>query len=372
MTDNALVVSNGNGPALAHYQGREEVRELGDRLMKMHPAAGEVGADAMRAAAQLALLLGANPLPGVNEIHIWRDNKGRNCMSLGINFWRRKAEEWGGVLYEVRPRLMRPDEATEYGVPNGTTAAICKGVRANDMLRYRQLGFSANEVWGMCGRTGVGTTTPNDYAKQGRPPSWTALKRAETDMLRQLFPAEFSRVDREMVNGDAPAIVVSGVDMVEGEIVEEGELTGGVAVEATSGDQPPRPPITLAIANAELFGDTPSTRGNGNPPATNGNGSQTPEPATDPGPLADDEIMVMESSDFINAAAAALGTDASDIKRRMGAAGLAFPKTAAARLAAFRQLRGDRPATGKPQAEPAQDALFTVEPEHKPGAEYQD
>ena len=80
----------------------------------------------------------------------------------------------------------------------------------------------------------------------------------------------------------------------------------------------------------------------------------------------------MESSDFINAAAAALGTDASDIKRRMGAAGLAFPKTAAARLAAFRQLRGDRPATGKPQAEPAQDALFTVEPEHKPGAEYQD
>ena len=59
MTDNALVVSNGNGPALAHYQGREEVRELGDRLMKMHPAAGEVGPDAMRAAAQLALLLGA-------------------------------------------------------------------------------------------------------------------------------------------------------------------------------------------------------------------------------------------------------------------------------------------------------------------------
>ena len=165
MTDNALVVSNGNGPALAHYQGREEVRELGDRLMKMHPAAGEVGPDAMRAAAQLALLLGANPLPGVNEIHIWRDNKGRNCMSLGINFWRRKAEEWGGVLYEVRPRLMRPDEATEYGVPNGTTAAICKGVRANDMLRYRQLGFSANEVWGMCGRTGVGTTTRTRTAR---------------------------------------------------------------------------------------------------------------------------------------------------------------------------------------------------------------
>ena len=37
-----------------------------------------------------------------------------------------------------------------------------------------------------------------------------------------------------------------------------------------------------------------------------------------------------------------------------------------------RCTRGDRPATGKPQAEPAQDALFTVEPEHKPGAEYQD
>lgn len=370
MTDNALVVSNGNGPALAHYQGREEVRELGDRLMKMHPAAGEVGPDAMRAAAQLALLLGANPLPGANELHVWKDKDGRVCMSLGINYWRRKAGEWGDVLYQVQPRLIRPNEATEYGVPNGVMAAICKGARAADMIRYRGLGFTTNEVWDMCGRTGIGTVGANEYPKKGKPLSWSALKRAETDLLRQLFPAQFAGAEQHMMATDAPIVVTS---LSDGDDFIEGELTDGeTVIEVTEDTAPPRPPITLAIANAELFGDTPSTRGNGNPPATNGNGSQTPEPATDPGPLADDEIMVMESSDFINAAAAALGTDASDIKRRMGAAGLAFPKTAAARLAAFRQLRGDRPATGKPQAEPAQDALFTVEPEHKPGAEYQD
>ena len=195
---NAMVTTNGSDRAMARYQDREEVRELADRLLKMHPAAAEVGENAMRAAAQLALLLGANPLPGVNEMHIWRDKDGRNCMSLGINFWRRMAQDWGGVLYEVRPRLMRPDEAAEYGSPSGATAAICKGIRASDMIKWHGLGFTANQVWDMCGRTGVGTSTANEYAKKGRPPSWTALKRAETDMLRQLFPAAFGRVDREM------------------------------------------------------------------------------------------------------------------------------------------------------------------------------
>ena len=238
MTDNALIVSS-NGNGIAQYAPREDVRELTNRLLAMHPAAAEVGENAMRAAAQLALMLGANPLPGVNEMHIWRDNKGRNCMSLGINYWRRKAEEWGGVLYEIRPRLMKTAEAVEYGVPNGTTGAICKAVRANDMIRYRQLGFAATEVWDMCGRTGVGTATANEYAKAGRPPSWTALKRAETDMLRQLFPAEFGRVDREMITTDASVVIAPDGDVIEGNVTED----------------EPQPRYTLADANTDLFGN---------------------------------------------------------------------------------------------------------------------
>lgn len=369
MTDNALVVSNGNGPALAHYQGREEVRELGDRLMKMHPAANEVGPDAMRAAAQLALLLGANPLPGANELHVWKDKDGRVCMSLGINYWRRKAGEWGDVLYQVQPRLIRPNEATEYGVPNGVMAAICKGARAADMIRYRGLGFTTNEVWDMCGRTGIGTVGANEYPKKGKPLSWSALKRAETDLLRQLFPAQFAGAEQHMMATDAPIVVTS---LSDGDDFIEGELTDGeTVIEVTEDTAPPRPPITLAIANAELFGDTPSTRGNGNPPATNGNGSQTPEPPTDPGPLADDEQVIFETeaAGFVNNAAALLETDADTLKARMKALGYErIPGKPAERVAAYRRLRADMGAAD----DIMQPALVTVEPATRPGAEYQD
>ena len=322
MTDNALIVSSSNGAALAQYQDREDVRELGNRLLKMHPAAAEVGESAMLAAAQLALLLGANPLPGVNEMHIWKDGKGRNCMSLGINFWRRKSEEWGGILYEVRPRLMRPEEAADYGVPSGTTAAICKGVRANDMIKYRGLGFTANEVWDMCGRTGVGTTTANEYAKMGRPPSWTALKRAETDMLRQLFPAEFGHVDRQMIDSDAPVIVGPDVDVIDGE-AEEGEA--------------PHSLYTLADANRDLFGaETAAPTPPPPAPATNGHDSG--------GPLADDEQAVADEEPrrFFVLAASLLDTDTETVKARMKALGYtSIPGKADKRIDAYRRLKTD-------------------------------
>ena len=236
MTDSALTVIEQR--ALSAYSEREEVRELADRLLNMHPAATEVGAAGMRAAAQLALLLGANPLPGVNEVHIWKDKQGRTCMSLGVNYWRRKAQEWGGVLFEIRPRQMRPEEAKEYGIPANVIGSICRGVRAEDMLRFRSVGFTANDIWDMCGATGVGTVNATDYAKQGRPLVWTANKRAETDLLRQLFPAQFSHVAGQLAQ--APVTVLTDGD--------------------DAPDPDPEPPArryTLADANRDLFSDGP-------------------------------------------------------------------------------------------------------------------
>jgi hypothetical protein len=337
---NAMVTTNGSDRAMARYQDREEVRELADRLLKMHPAAAEVGENAMRAAAQLALLLGANPLPGVNEMHIWRDKDGRNCMSLGINFWRRMAQDWGGVLYEVRPRLMRPDEAAEYGIAAGVTAAICKGIRASDMIKWHGLGFTANQVWDMCGRTGVGTSTANEYAKKGRPPSWTALKRAETDMLRQLFPAEFGRVDREMITTDASVVITPDGDVIEGNVTED----------------EPRQLYTLGDANRDLFGIQPE-RGNA-PPAgitEDGEYEDTPptppaatngkaQPAQDLGPLPDDELTIEEATaaQFIPKAAGLLKTDTDTLKARLKALGYgSIPGKPAERVAAYRKLRAD-------------------------------
>lgn len=210
MADNAMIIHE-NGAALSVYQERDDVRELEDRLMAMHPAAGEVGREGMRAAAQLALLLGANPLPGVNEVHIWKQS-GKACMSLGINYWRRKANEWGGLVYEVQPRPMKAAELTEYNIPAGTMAAICKGCRIEDMLRFRAAGFTTREIWDMAGRTGVGTQGANEHPKAGRPNIWTSIKRAETDMLKQLFPAEFGNVERQTIQSAAPIVTVIEAD----------------------------------------------------------------------------------------------------------------------------------------------------------------
>lgn len=269
MTDNALILSNS---ALSVYQDRDDVRELGDRLMAMHPAAGEVGAATMRAAAQLALLLGANPLPGVNEIHIWKDNKGRPCVSLGINYWRRKGQEWGGYLYEIPPRPMRAQELAAYGIPENTIAAICRGVRTDEMVRFKALGFTTREIWDMCGRTGIGTQGPNEYAKSGRPSTWTSLKRAETDMLRQLFPAEFGTVDRQLADSTLPV----EIDVIDAPAVE-------------------KPVYTLDDLNADLgFDVSPAPRADA--PDEIDDGDYEDEPPNPTGRLYADGSFVAEAA----------------------------------------------------------------------------
>ncbi len=333
---NALTTTNGNGRALDQYQQRDDVRELGDRLMAMHPAAGEVGAAGMRAAAQLALMLGVNPLPGVNELHVWKDNKGRTCISLGVNYWRRKAQEWGGVLYETRPRAMRPAEAQEYGIPGGTTAAICRGVRTEDMLKFHALGFSTSDIWNMCAATGVGTVGANEYAKSGRPLLWTATKRAETDMLRQLFPAQVGNVASTLADASVSVLVD---DMPE----------------ADGGDRGVTPPhYTLTDANRDLFGDDTPTAALPAPTGDAADAADAPEdgdyedaPApADSGPLPDDEQVIKETAaeQYLATVAALLDTDADAVKARMKALGYTgISRYVEQRLDTYRLLRDDRP-----------------------------
>ncbi len=381
MTDNALVITE-QPHALSAYQNRDDVRELGDRLIALHPAAGDVGPAGMRAAAQLALLLGANPLPGVNEVHIWKDNKGRTCMSLGINYWRRMSQEWGGVLYQVQPRAMRPEEAKEYGIASGITAAICRGVRTEDMIRFKQLGFTTNEIWDMCGATGVGTVGANEYAKQGRPLLWTATKRAETDLLRQLFPAQFGHVAGQVAQ--APVTVLEG-EAVEPEDAPAGRYTLSDANRDLFGVEPTRkveptlaesvewqeePPAARPVTVTQ-DGEIVDERHPANPP-TNGE----PQPAADPGPLPDDELTIEEApaAQFIPAAAALLETDTDTLKARMKAIGYErIPGKPAERVAAYRKLRADLGAADDimQPAATTQPALVTVD-DKQPGREYQD
>lgn len=184
----APVAIDVQGTHIEQYGGREEVRELVERLLFLHPAAADVGRVGMWAVAQLAVLSGASPLPQTNEIHVWKNNKGVIQTTLGINYFRRRAQQMGGIFWKIRPQQMNVKERTEYIIPEGVVAAICEGVRVEDMLRFKELGFTPIEVYQSVGQVGIGTVVAGDYAKKNRPIIWTALKAAEIDLYRKLFP----------------------------------------------------------------------------------------------------------------------------------------------------------------------------------------
>ncbi len=202
------VVENVDGTALQPYRNRNEVRELAERLLSLHPAAADVGQAGMFAVAQLALMIGASPLPGTNEIHVWAKEKGGQKViqfQLGINYYRRKAQEQGGVLWAVQPRQMNDPERKDYGIPAGQLAAICRGIRASEMEKWLRFDIPANQIWDMASAAGVGVSGINE-AKHGRPAIWTALKRAEVDVYRALFPTMMYQVAEAQVKTDIEVV----------------------------------------------------------------------------------------------------------------------------------------------------------------------
>lgn len=183
---------------------QEMIVQLGDNLMGVHPAAKEVGKLGMRTVAQLAIMTGANPLPGTNGIHVWVDNKQKICIQFGMGFWRGKVEELGGFAWVDRPRPMTDEERDIWGVGNNEVGFICRAATWEAIKKLRQeekeLGgsLSLKEAREMLYKEGVGvvgleTWGGGDNAKykeqkQGRSINWTAAERAERDLCRKLAP----------------------------------------------------------------------------------------------------------------------------------------------------------------------------------------
>ena len=194
MTDNenqTAVTTRVTGTQIEQWGEREIVRELVNRMMMFHPAAQEVGERGMLAAAQLAVMVGASPLPGLNEIHIWKDRKNRIHVDPGINYYRRRAREVGGGVRwtggDGKPRPMTLTEKQTYGIAESQAAGICTGMRSDDFDKYWAMGVRFPEIENISSVTGIAIAGPSE-AKSGRPAVWTAIKRAETDILRQLYP----------------------------------------------------------------------------------------------------------------------------------------------------------------------------------------
>lgn len=176
------------GTALEYYHDRMIIGELVDRLMSFHPAAEEVGQVGMRQAAQLAILMGASPLPATNEIHVWKDERGKITVAPGINYWRRRATYYGGVFWKDRPRPMTSEEVIVNGLADNELGAICVGMRAIDLNTWMSRGMTIQDALRSFSQVGLGSVRKNEYPKKGRPLIWSAIKRCETDLLKQLFP----------------------------------------------------------------------------------------------------------------------------------------------------------------------------------------
>lgn len=206
MTDNALTVqdadlTNGDLVHIGSMMDQDKIVQLGDNLMGVHPAAKEVGKLGMRTVAQLALMTGANPLPGTNGIHVWVDKKGKLCIQFGMGFWRGKIEEAGGFIWVDRPRPMTDEERAAWGVSDNDTGFICRGTTWDAVRRLRtqekELGgeLSLSEARDLLYKEGTGIVGMDTWGdgnfkeqKQGRAIFWTAAERAERDLCRKLVP----------------------------------------------------------------------------------------------------------------------------------------------------------------------------------------
>ena len=218
-----------DGTALEAYGSTQAVGHLVDRLMMLHSAAPDVGRPGMRAVASLAIMIGANPLPGAGEIHVWKD-KGKIGVDLGIFFYRRRADELGGVFWVIKPRPMTDEERALYQIGDQELAAIASAVRKPELERYLELGFSKQEIFDGLAKVGIGTVHKGAQAKAGRPLIWTALKNCEKDLLRLLY----SNWQRIPEGAHVPLILQPGatVDQDWEDIPEAVRQEGAEGIEA--------------------------------------------------------------------------------------------------------------------------------------------
>lgn len=203
--------------AILAYGEREDVREIAHRLMSLHPAAQEVGQKGMQAVAQLAIMAGANPMPGAGEIYVWVDNKGKIVVFLGVAYYRRIASQKDTLMWAFdeqnggQPRPMTPEERERRGIAPNAVAALCEGLK---LSAYQQL-LNANVPWEaaqkMLKRTSYAVINHSEMFYQrktqyhnigdpvepphGRTWQWVAEKRAEIGLYRMLAMVDTTLTD---------------------------------------------------------------------------------------------------------------------------------------------------------------------------------
>lgn len=215
-TETDLVVIE-NQAVIQTYGNRDDVREIMKRLMMLHPAAKEVKETGMLAVAQLAVMAGANPLPGAGEIYVWVDNRGNIVVFLGVAYYRRIASQKDSVMWTFmdklkgQPRPMTQAERDYYGIPDGDLAAICSGMKLSEYEKLMDRNMPWEVAQQMLHRTSYAAVHHEEmfyqrdtrYHKKGEPVDpphgrtwqWVAEKRAEIGIYRTLALVDTTLTD---------------------------------------------------------------------------------------------------------------------------------------------------------------------------------
>ncbi len=215
--NDVTVIEHNPTTALLAYGERDDVREIADRLMALHPASQEVGKKGMQAVAQLAIMCGANPLPGAGEIYVWVDNKGKIVVFLGVAYYRRIASQKDTVMWAFndrqtgQPRPMTPEERERLNIHPDDVAAICEGLKLSEYQALLDADVPWNAAQQMLKRTSYAVVGNDEMFYQrdvkwhkkgdpvdpphGRTWQWVAEKRAEIGLYRMLALVDTTLMD---------------------------------------------------------------------------------------------------------------------------------------------------------------------------------
>lgn len=208
--------------ALSIYGGREDIRELTERLQKMMPGTTKLTPTEALTVAQIAVAHGLDPFAG----EVWglkgENEKWYGCM-IGIKGLRKAAmrqiNQEGGVYWIEGPIRVDPKK---YSAPE--TAVVYEAI-LRDTVSTKAYSDSLHgliaasvpyvEAVKMLGPapfwTGVGIATPEEKSKMGI--HQRARKRAESDALKQRFSVSMEGISY-IEGGEIPADALPTITLI--------------------------------------------------------------------------------------------------------------------------------------------------------------
>lgn len=204
--------------ALQPYGDRDEVKELGRRIMALHPAAHEIGEQGANLLAQLGVALGLNPLPGTGHIHAWFDKKTQSlCVHIGIEGRMALARNDAPFTYSTRP--MNAAEHDYHEVRAGDRGAVTELYRLDLTKEMAAQHIPIKPI------IGIGIARQGELIPKGRSLAWRAEQRSIKDAVRGAYSFKLPLEVMGMVNivGDQQYAEHAGGDDLEGAV--EGTFT---------------------------------------------------------------------------------------------------------------------------------------------------